>query len=127
MHPEQRILRTSIVATLAIAGLGIAFGVLSGSFSIIFDGAYSLIDASMSGLALAVSRLIAQDTQGSLVNRRFRVGFWHLEPMVLALNGIMLMTISVYAFANAVGLLLGGGSELAFGWAIVYAVVTVLV
>ena len=129
MHPEQRILRHSIAATVGIAVLGIVFGVLSGSFSIIFDGVYALIDASMSVLALLVSRLIVGYAQGAhpMPMRRFSLGFWHLEPMVLALNGIMLTTVAIYAFANAVGLLLGGGRELDFDWAIGYAVATLLV
>ena len=35
---EQGVLRTSIVATLFIAAIGIGFGLASGSFSIAFDG-----------------------------------------------------------------------------------------
>ena len=127
MHGEQTILRHSIAATLGIAALGIMFGILSGSFSIIFDGAYSLIDALMSLLALLVSRRIMHDTVGQRRDRRFRMGFWHLEPMVLALNGILLSMVAIYAFANAIGLILNGGRRLAFDWAIAYAVVTLLV
>ncbi len=127
MHGEQTILRHSIAATLCIAALGIGFGVLSGSFSIIFDGAYSLIDALMSLLALLVARRILHDTTGQRRDRRFRMGFWHLEPMVLALNGILLSTVAVYAFANAIGLILSGGRRLEFDWAIAYAMVTLLV
>ena len=51
MASEQGILRLSIAVTLLLAGGGILFGLLSGSFSIVFDGVYSLADASMSGLA----------------------------------------------------------------------------
>ena len=127
MHPEQLVLRRSIAATLAIAVLGIVFGALSGSFSIIFDGAYSLIDATMSVLALLVSRLIVRDAQGVQRRGRFSVGFWHLEPLVLALNGLLLSTVAVYGFANAVGLILSGGRVLAFDWAIAYAVATLAV
>ena len=35
---EQGLLRTSIAVTLFIAIIGIAFGLASGSFSIVFDG-----------------------------------------------------------------------------------------
>lgn len=127
MQDEQTILRHSIAATLAIAALGIGFGVLSGSFSIIFDGAYSLIDAAMSLLALLVARRIAVDARRQRPDRRFRMGFWHFEPIVLALNGILLVTVSVYGFANGIGLILSGGRMLAFDWAIVYAAVTVAI
>ena len=128
---EQGVLRTSIVATLFIAAIGIGFGLASGSFSIAFDGVYSLVDASMSGLSLMVVRLITAYASASQVSRkmrdRFTMGFWHLEPMVLALNGILLSGVAIYALINAVSSLLAGGRELAFDVAMIYAVLTVAV
>ncbi|WP_295043360.1 cation transporter [uncultured Paracoccus sp.] len=130
MATEQQILRQSIAATFAVAFIGVGFGVLTGSASIIFDGIYSLTDASMTVLALLVSRLITQQMserrQARLV-QRFTMGFWHLEPMVLGLNGVLLTGAAVYALFNAVQSLLSGGRDLQFGQAIVYAVVVVLV
>jgi predicted Co/Zn/Cd cation transporter (cation efflux family) len=111
-----------------ISLFGIGFGLISGSFSIAFDGVYSLVDASMSVLALVVVNLIASYTAATGKSRRlherFTMGFWHLEPMVLGLNGVMLIGVSVYALVNAVASLLGDGRDLEFGWAIVYAAVT---
>jgi len=107
---EQGLLRTSIAVTLFIAIIGIAFGLASGSFSIVFDGVYSLVDASMSGLSLVVVRLITAHTTSVQMSRklreRFTMGFWHLEPMVLALNGILLSGVAIYALINAVSSLL---------------------
>lgn len=78
---EQGLLRTSIAVTLFIAIIGIAFGLASGSFSIVFDGVYSLVDASMSGLSLVVVRLITAHTTSVQMSRklreRFTMGFWH--------------------------------------------------
>lgn len=127
---EQRLLATSIAVTLAVAATGVAFGALTGSFSILFDGVYALIDAAMSGVALLVARLIQRDAlapggadpDDPDAPRRFQFGFWHLEPMVLALNGMLLTLASLYALGNALLLLAAGGSELAFDWAILYAV-----
>jgi len=128
---EQGVLRTSIAATLFIAAIGIGFGLASGSFSIAFDGVYSLVDASMSGLSLMVVRLITSYATATNVSRkmreRFTMGFWHLEPMVLALNGILLTSVAIYALINAVSSLLEGGRTLAFDLALVYAVLTVSV
>ena len=128
---EQGFLRTSIVATVAVAAFGIVFGLLSGSFSIAFDGAYSLADAGMTILALWVSSLIARsaetDALSGRLHNRFTMGFWHLEPIVLGLNGTLLMTVAIYALINAVITIVYGGNELRFGVAIVYAVVTVVV
>ncbi len=127
---ERGILRTSIAVTLVISSLGIGFGLISGSFSITFDGIYSLVDAGMSLLSLVVVNLIASYAQSEGLSRklreRFSMGFWHLEPMVLALNGTLLIGVAIYAFVNAVGSLMKGGRDLEFGFAIVYAVITVI-
>ena len=127
---EQAVLRTSIAVTMVVAGFGIAFGILSGSFSIAFDGIYSLADASMSVLALVVSRLIALSADTSQMSGklrdRFTMGFWHLEPIVLSLNVTLLMGVSIYALVNAIGSLLAGGRVLEFDFAILYAAVTLI-
>ena len=128
---EQGVLRTSIAVTLFTAVMGITFGLASGSFSITFDGVYQLVDASMSGLSLMVVRLITSYATSTQVSKRmkdrFTMGFWHLEPMVLALNGILLVSVAIYALINAVSSLLEGGRELEFGLAIIYAVITVAI
>ena len=128
---EQGFLRTSIGATAAVAALGIVFGLLSGSFSIAFDGAYSIADAGMTILALWVSSLIVRsaetDALSGRLRNRFTMGFWHLEPIVLGLNGTLLMAVAIYALINAMITIVSGGNELRFGIAIVYAVVTLAV
>lgn len=130
MNTEQGILRASIAVTVLVALSGIVFGVLSHSTSIAFDGVYALADASMSTLALIVSNLIASYSGSTALARklrdRFTMGFWHLEPMVLGLNGVLLMGVSVYAFINAIASLISGGRKLDFSYAIIYAVVTLI-
>jgi len=130
MTTEQGILRASIAVTVLVAVFGIVFGVLSHSTSIAFDGVYALADASMSALALIVSNLIASYSGSTALARRLRerftMGFWHLEPMVLGLNGVLLMGVSIYAFINAITSLIGGGRKLDFSYAIVYAAVTLI-
>ncbi len=130
MTTEQSVLRLSIAVTLALAGLGILFGLLSGSYAIVFDGVYALIDAVMTILALLVANLIAASTrEGGSKSRliaQFTMGFWHLEPMVLGLNGVLLIGAAIYALINAIGSLLTGGRELAFDQAIIYAVLITL-
>ncbi|WP_221101961.1 cation diffusion facilitator family transporter [Rhizobium binae] len=128
---EQGFLRISIAATVVVATLGVVFGILSGSFSIAFDGVYSLADAAMTGLALWVSSLIIKstqrDAQSGRIRNRFTMGFWHLEPIVLMLNGCLLMTVAVYALISAIISILNGGHELQFGMAIAYSAATLLV
>lgn len=115
---EQQILRRSIFCTLSIATMGIVFGIVCGSMSIIFDGMFSALDAGMCSLSLLVSRLLGQPN-----SRRFQYGFWHVEPLVLAFNGSLLAFLCLYAFVNAIKGIIDGGRELELGWAIVYALV----
>ncbi len=119
---EQRALKISILVTLGVSALGIVFGLLSGSRSVLFDGVFSTIDAAMSGLALVVARMVVKEA-----SQRFQHGYWHLEPLVAALNGSILLLLCFYAFLNAVQGLMEGGNELAFGIAILYAVAVTMI
>lgn len=113
---ERRALKISIAVTLLLAVVGILFGLLSGSLAIIFDGMFNMVDTVMSILAFFVARLLT-----SKGNRRFQYGYWHIEPMVLVLNGSILILLCVYAMINAIGSLMSGGHELNFDWAFVFA------
>lgn len=130
MKSEQQVLKISILATILLACFGIIFGILSGSSAVIFDGVYSLTDACLTVVALLVSNLITSSATGGAKKgkfiERFTMGFWHIEPMVLGLNGMMLMGASVYALINAVESILDGGRELEFGHGIIYAAVTLV-
>jgi len=128
MTDEGGVMRFSILFMVLVSTFGVSFGLASGSFSIMFDGICSLADACMSVLSLLVINLIrSYSVPGGLsrkLEKHFSMGFWHLEPMVLALNGILLAVVAVYALFNAVSSLLTGGRELEFGWAIAYALLT---
>lgn len=131
MGDEQRVLRRSIVATVLLAAASLVFGLAVHSSAILFDGMYSLVDASMTGLAFGVARLIAAsnaaDVAGRAFDDRFTMGFWHLEPIVLGLNGTLMTGAAVYALINAVSALLSGGHPLAFGAAMGFEGVATLV
>lgn len=129
LSEEQRFLTFSVIATVAVAAFGILSGLASGSYSIAFEGAYALVDAGMTILAVWVARLIAHSSQNASarLQERFSMGLWHLEPIVLGLNGALLITVSTYALINAGISLFSGGTELRFGIAIVYAAVTLVV
>jgi predicted Co/Zn/Cd cation transporter (cation efflux family) len=130
MLNEQGYLRVSIAATFVVATFGVVLGLLSGSFSISFDGVFSLVDAAMTALALWISSLIVRSAQreeryGKL-HSRFTMGFWHLEPIVLLLNGTVLIVVAVYALINGVANILNGGHDLRFDFAIIYAAITLV-
>ncbi|WP_029077062.1 cation diffusion facilitator family transporter [Kaistia adipata] len=130
MLSERSVLRTSIAATFVVAAFGIVFGLLSGSFSIAFDGFYALADAGMTTLSLVVASLILRSAESDALSgklrNRFSMGFWHLEPIVLGLNGTLLISVAVYALINAIISIQSGGRELEFGYAIAYAATTLL-
>jgi predicted Co/Zn/Cd cation transporter (cation efflux family) len=125
VQTEQSILQTSLAATIALAAIGVAVGLAAGSSAIVFDGVYGVIDAVMTMLALLVARLIsasnAADSVGKNLSQRFTFGFWHLEPIVLGLNGTLLIGAAIYALLDAIGALLAGGRSLSFEIAMLYA------
>lgn len=125
---ESTVLKRSIAITLFLAAIGISFGLLARSAAIVFDGIYELFDAGMTGFALLVARLIAAShasgAEASKLNQRFTMGFWHLEPMVLALNGTLLISASIYALVNAIDSFMNGGRLIAFDFALAYAVLS---
>ncbi len=122
---EETLLKLSIAATLVMAGLGITIGLWTGSRAIVFDGAFSLVDALMGAVSLLVLGLMKSyalsTARGQRLEARFNFGFWHLEPMVLALNGVLLMAVATYGLINAIESILAGGRLLNFDIALYYA------
>ena len=113
---EQGALKLSIVVT-ALTGLaGIAAGFMIGSQAIMFDGMFSFVDVMLTFGALVVSRLLMREP-----SRLFQFGYWHLEPMVGAVESAMLVTACVYAVLNAVQGLTSGGHGVAFGFGLIWA------
>ncbi|WP_419421475.1 cation diffusion facilitator family transporter (plasmid) [Legionella sp. D16C41] len=113
---EQKLLQLSIAVTFLLALTGIVFGLLTGSLAIVFDGMFNMVDTAMSILAFLVARLLT--SEGS---RRFQYGYWHIEPLVLALNGSILILLCAYALISAIGSLMSGGHKLNFDWAFVFS------
>lgn len=113
---EARVLGASLVMTILVAVGGIICGLLSGSMAIIFDGLFSGIDAAMTAVALQVARLVRRET-----DMRHQFGYWHFEPLVLALNSCVLVLLCTYAFVNAVAGLMSGGHVPELGLALMYS------
>jgi len=119
---EQQLLKQSTVLMFAVAIAGIVTGFISGSESIMFDGFFSLIATFIKVLMLITAQLIAKES-----NQRFQFGFWHLEPMVLLIEGSFLLLIAIYAFLNGVFGIINGGRDIELGLVIVYAAVFTVV
>ncbi len=107
---EQALLRLSIAVTVGLALANMAAGLWLGSRTIVFDGIYGLADTVMTALALLVSSLIARGD-----DRRFQFGYWHLEPLLTAVNGTVLALACAYGVLDGIGGLLHGGNRVAGG------------
>lgn len=73
---EQALLQRSIYGATGIACLSVAFGFITSSQSILFDGMYAVLDAFLSGLALFVLRLVGKIPVVAVSNTGF--GMWSL-------------------------------------------------
>jgi len=128
---EQRVLGLSIVITMILAATGVSFGLAAGSNAVLFDGMYALVDAFMATLGLGVARLIAASNVAAESGRwhrdRFTMGFWHLEPMVLGFNGILLTAAATYGLLDGIDSFLRGGRTLKFETAAAYALLSTAV
>ena len=131
LKTEDNLLKISIFSTIALAIIGILFGLLASSSTIIFDSIYGLIDAVMTTLALIVARLITASTSKDIIysklEKHFTMGFWHLEPIVLGVNGILLISVSTYACINAIDSFLMGGREIEFGYALIITAISIVI
>jgi predicted Co/Zn/Cd cation transporter (cation efflux family) len=115
---EQRTLKLSVWLSALLGAFAVLLGLLSGSTAIVFDGLFSVIDVAMGVLGLWIARLVTREE-----NRTFQYGYWHIEPMSLAFYGGLLIILCVYAFFDAVGTFMSGGTQVELGWAIGYSLV----
>ncbi|MBY7649328.1 MAG: cation transporter [Candidatus Liberibacter europaeus] len=127
---EERILKLSIAVTIIIGSMNLIIGYASGSSSIIFEGLYSYVDAVITTLSLFVVVLISRYALEVNFNRRkryFQFGFWHLEPMIIAFNSIMLIFAILYELIKSMISIMSGGNEPAFGLVVVSSIITSLI
>lgn len=113
---EQRALTGSIAATAFIGVMGVGGGLMIGSRAIMFDGMYSFVDVMLTFGALIVSKLVMREP-----SRQFQFGYWHLEPMVGAVQSAILAIACLYGVVNAVQGLISGGYEVSFGYGTIWA------
>lgn len=130
MHTEKHVLQISFYAIFAFGALGITFGLITGSSAIIFDGVFAMVDAVMAGLSILLVSLLEKSTADDLpgtMQRRFTMGFWHLEPIFLAVNSMLLIFVAGYALVSSIQSIRTGGHEVNFGPAIIYTVIVLII
>ncbi len=113
---EQAALKLSILVTVLTGLAGVAAGLTTGSRAILFDGMYSFIDAMLTFGALTVSKLLMQEP-----TRKFQFGYWHLEPLMGAVESAILVTVCLYAVVDGLQGLASGGQAVSYGIGVIWA------
>jgi predicted Co/Zn/Cd cation transporter (cation efflux family) len=118
---ERRGLRLSAVAAGAVGVGGVLWGLVSASSAILLDGAYALVGMGLSLLTLRVTSLVAAGP-----THRYPFGREALAPVVVGVQGLVLLGTLLYASIDALLTLRSGGSDAEVGWALAYAVASLL-
>jgi len=118
---ETRALSVSIVATSVLGGGAVLWGVLSGARVILFDGVYMLAGIALVGVSLLASR--ASTSRPSV---EYPFGRHAATPLAVALQGAALLGTLVYGAADAVTVLMAGGSDAAAGSVLAYGIISAL-
>lgn len=118
---ERAALRRSIVAASVLGFVGIVWGVLVGSQLILLDGAYAFIGVAVSWLLLLASRLVGRGP-----TKDFPYGREALTPLVIGVQGFILLAIVAGTAVNSVLAIRDGGSDVAAGWAFAYAILSTI-
>jgi len=120
--PERRALFQSIVATAALGGLAIVWGIAVGSQMILFDGAFGLVGIIVSAMLLRASSLA-----DSPPSRAFPYGRQSATPLVIGIQGFVLLATLGYAAIEAIAIIRLGGSDFSPGFAILYGMISAVV
>ncbi len=102
--------------------VAVAWGLLTGSQLIVFDGLYSF-----ASVALSLMAVLALRTARRGPDERYPWGREVWEPLTVVVKAAALGGLSVYALVGGVGDVLAGGREVEVGLAVVYGVVATLV
>ena len=113
---ERRVLTVSIVAALLLGAIGIVWGIASRSQMILLDGVYGIVGIFTSWLLLRAS-IIAD--QGA--TRRYPFGRAAVTPLMIGVQGMVLLATLLYAVVEAVYAIRAGGSKVTAGPAIAYS------
>ena len=118
---ERRGLLASGAMAGAIATIGIIWGFVADSQIIVFDGFYAVIGLGLSWLGLRSSKLIAAGPTDL-----YPFGRETLGPLMVTVQGLVLLGSLGYAGLEAVQTLLSGGEAVEAGLALAYAMATLI-
>lgn len=116
---EQRLLLQSACTTAALSILGILLGLVSRAQSLVLDGMFDAVDTGMALIAWHASRLI-----GRGADCRFQFGYWHLEPILGLVTGMVRLFVCIYGLLGGIGSLMHGGRVIHYDVAIASAAIS---
>ena len=118
---ERRALIGSIVGAGVLGTLALVGGIVAQSRVLLFDGAFVLLGIVLSALSLSASRAAA-----TAPDARFPFGRQAITPIAIAVQGAALLGTLVYAAADAVAVIVAGGSDVAAGAVVAYGLLSML-
>lgn len=104
--------------TLALSVLGVIWGWFSGSRMILLDGIYGFIGFLVSWMLLHASALADEDE-----TTHYPYGKQAATPLVIGVQGFVLLATLVYAAVGAVQTIRQGGTDINAGWGILYGAI----
>lgn len=119
LRREQFLLRVSTVTAAAFAVVGIVWGWWAESQVILLDGAYALIGLGLGLLSLHAAKLVERGA-----TPQYPFGREALGPLVVGMQGLVLLGTFGFASVDAVGTIMDGGSDTALGSALGYAILS---
>jgi predicted Co/Zn/Cd cation transporter (cation efflux family) len=116
---ERHALLWSMAITALLGAMGVLWGVATESQMILLDGVYAVLGLLVTWLLLMASGLAQSEP-----SHRYPYGRESLTPLVIGVQGFVLLATLGYAAVDAVLTIRNGGSSVDPGWAIVYSVLT---
>ncbi len=117
---ENMALTLSAFAAGLFALAGISWGLWIDSLVILFDGAYSLVSLALSLLSLYAARVVRRPA-----SEDYPFGHGAVEPLVIAVKGLVIALVCVLSMISALVSLFEGGRPVDADMALVFAAVSV--
>ncbi len=121
-HLEINIFRLSLTIGLLSGVVGGYIALRGQSITIFIDSAYSFFSVLVDAIALAVVHKLCK-----VHDRDFNYGYYKLEPIVVNLESLLIISIAVIAITLSVIAFMRGGEHTHYELAIVYAGIAAVV
>ena len=117
MTIETRALVVSTAAALLLGIVALIVALTTGSGAILLDGAFNLCFFVTALVTLRVARLLERPD-----DQQYPFGYLHFEPLINLVKGLLILGVGLIALIDAAFSLNRGGTEVAAGLALAYAV-----